>query len=377
MKRIGIHTITDYVNYGNRLQNYATQEILRQLGFEVESIVNHPTPPLEAGWEFTKKRLNNAFKQSPVVLIKKIIKKFADKRIQLVFNSCQRDKAASFKEFTNKYIKESDFVLTLDNIPADINERYDYCVVGSDQIWNPNIRYGSPLDFLSYVSAEKRIALAPSFGVSHIPEKYHKMYTAYLDEMAHLSVREEKGAEIIKKLCGRHAEVLVDPTLILKTNDWKRIATKAKNKPVRPYMVTYFIGEVSSTRLKKLKQIASDRKLDLVMLNSLHDTKRYAANPGEFIDYIRSAALVSTDSFHCIIFSIHFQRPFVVFDRDVKSAPMSSRIDTLLGKFHFEKRKMSYLEKTSRYLEIDFSHVPQIMESERAKTLNYLHKALN
>lgn len=376
MKRIAIHTITDYVNYGNRLQNYAAQEILKSLGFEVESIINYPTKPIEKGLKFTLQRIQNALKLSPITLIQKGLKKIVDRKKQPIYQACQRSKATSFKTFSNKYITESDFVLTLNNVPTNLNERYDFCVVGSDQIWNPNIRYGSPLDFLSYVSKEKRIALAPSIGVSVIPEQYKSIYKQYLSEMAALSVREEKGAELIQTLCGKEAEVLVDPTLALTSEAWLKITTSAKNKPKNKFLLTYFIGEVSPKRLKLLRKMATENQLDLVMMNSLHDTDRYAADPAEFLDYIRSAALVCTDSFHCIIFSMHFKRPFAVFDREGKSAPMSSRIDTLLGKFHFENRKQHLLDKNNQYFQIDFNHVPKIMEMERKKVFNYLENAL-
>ena len=376
MKRIGIHTITDYVNYGNRLQNYATQEILKQLGYKVESIINYPTPPTDDSISQIRNRVNAAFNQSPIQLLKRISKKIKEKRYKSTYIKCQDAKAKTFKEFTKKHIKESDFVLTLSSVPEDINNRYDYCVVGSDQIWNPNIRYGSSLDFLSYVSPEKRIALAPSIGVSHIPENYKPIYRQYLNEMALLSVREEKGAEIIQSLCGKSAEVLVDPTIVLKTNEWKKIVSRAHNKPKSPYLVCYFIGEVSTNRYKKLQYIAKTNKLELVMLNSLHDTVRYSADPGEFIDYIRSSTLVCTDSFHCIIFSMHFQRPFVVFDREGKSAPMGSRIDTLLKKFEFGNRKLNEIEKNGRFFDIHFEHVPAIMDAERGKFINYLKRIL-
>lgn len=376
MKRIGLHTITDYVNYGNRLQNYAGQEILKSLGFEVESIVNYPTKPVEKGLRFTLIRIKNALKLSPITLIKKAIQKIVERKKQPVYQACQRAKALSFKAFSDKYITESDFILTLSNIPEHLNSRYDYCVVGSDQIWNPNIRYGSSLDFLSYVSKDKRIALAPSIGVSVIPQEHIEKYKQYLSEMAFLSVREEKGAELINSLCGRKAEVLVDPTLVLTTDEWSQVAYPAKNKTSQKYLLTYFIGEVSNKRLKILRAMAHDYQLELVMLNSLRDTDRYAADPAEFIDYIRSASLVCTDSFHCIIFSMHFQSPFVVFEREGKSAPMGSRIDTLLRKFQFENRKQVLLEKNNRYFDINFDHVPEIMEIERKKVFGYLEIAL-
>lgn len=376
MKRIAIHTIIDYVNYGNRLQNYAAQEILKSLGYEVESIINYPTKPIEKGLAFTLKRIVNALKLSPVTLFSKAWEKIADRKKRPLYEACQRAKAKSFKAFSDKYIVESNFTLRLNNIPENLNERYDFVVVGSDQIWNPNIRYGSPLDFLSYVSREKRIALAPSFGVSVIPDKFKERYSNYLNDMAFLSVREEKGAELIQALCGRKAEVLVDPTLVLKSEDWLKIATPANNKPNKKYLLTYFIGAVSNKRLAVLKKMAADNQLELVMMNSLHDTDRYDADPAEFLDYIRSAALVCTDSFHCIIFSMHFKSPFVVFDREGKSAPMGSRIDTLLKKFHFEGRKQHLLEKNNHYFEINFELVPDIMELERKKVFEYLGKAL-
>jgi len=377
MKRIGLHTITDYVNYGNRLQNYAAQEVLKSFGFEVESIINYPTRPVEKGFAFTLTRIKNALKQSPSTLFDKLSKKITERKQRPIYEACKRNKAISFKKFSDKYITESDYTLTLNNIPRDLNNRYDYAVVGSDQIWNPNIRWGSPLDFLSYVSTKKRIALAPSIGVSSIPEKYHAKYRTYLDEMAFLSVREEKGAEIIKSLCGREAQVLVDPTLVLNTNAWNTLAKAAANKPTQKYLLTYFIGEVSNSRLETLKRLASTNRLELVMLNSLRDANRFAADPAEFLDFIRSASLVCTDSFHCIIFSMHFNSPFVVFDREGKSAPMSSRIDTLLKKFNFELRKQSLLEVNNQYFEISFDHVESIMEQERKKVYSYLSNALN
>jgi len=373
---IAIHTIIDYVNYGNRLQNYATQEILKSLGYEVESIVNYPTKPKEGGLKFTLIRIKNALLLNPFVLLQKAIKKVVERKQQPIYEACKRTKATTFKAFSDKYITESDFTLTLENTPNNLNERYDFVVVGSDQIWNPNIRYGSPLDFLSYVSKEKRIALAPSIGVSVIPESYKQSYTNYLNDMAFLSVREEKGAELINNLCGRKAEVLVDPTLVLKSEDWLKIATPATNKPDKKYLLTYFIGEVSAKRHKILKQMAASHQLELVMMNSLHDTERFSADPAEFLDYIRSASLVCTDSFHCIIFSMHFKSPFVVFDREGKSVPMGSRIDTLLRKFQFETRKQELLELNKKYFDIEFSHVPKIMETERKKVFEYLGKAL-
>jgi hypothetical protein len=376
MKKIGILTITDYVNYGNRLQNYAAQELLKSLGFEVESIVNVTIPEIETGLAFTIKRLKNALKLSPATLVKKTVEKLDERKNHEKYLAGQRAKEKSFREFSEKYVSETDFVVSQKNIPADLGDRYDYVVVGSDQIWNPKIRYGSSIDFLTFAPKNKRVALAPSFGVSTIPEKYVARYTKWISEMAFLSVREQAGADIIKKLTGLEAPVHIDPTLMLTKEHWLSIAQKAKQKPAEKYLLTYFIGAVSKKRRQLITELAKKNNLKIVQMASLVDIERYDASPAEFIDYINSASLVCTDSFHAIIFSMQSEKPFVVFDREGKSAVMSSRIDTLLSKFKFESRKYSILEQTNNFFTIDYSHVPQILEVERKKVLEYLNNAL-
>ncbi len=375
MKKIGILTITDYLNYGNRLQNYATQELLKSRGFKVESIANITLPPQEGGIEFLMFRIKNAIKQSPLELLKKINQKKTERKNSEKYKVGKLNKEKSFREFSSKYLVETDYVISVNNLPSDLESRFDYFVVGSDQIWNPNIRYGSSIDFLTFAPIEKRIALAPSFGVSHIAEKFIEKYSNWLNDMKYISVREEAGAELIKKLTGKEVPVLVDPTLMLTTNDWLKIAETGKNKPQKPYLLTYFIGEMSSKRKKIIQSLANKNGLELVMLASLDDLERYAANPGEFIDFIHDASLVCTDSFHAIIFSMQMKRPFLVFDREGKSAPMSSRIETLLAKFKFESRRFSNLSDTNDVLKIDYSHVDKIIDIERQKVNDYLDNA--
>lgn len=375
MKKAAIITITDYVNYGNRLQNYAAQELLKSYNLDVESIANIPVREPINELEFTTMRIKNALKLSPVVLIKKIAEKIAERKNKDRFLKAKQAKEKSFREYAVKHTRETSFTVIGDNIPANLGEQYDYFFIGSDQIWNPNIRYGSAFDFATFAPKSKRFALAPSFGVSEITENYVTRYSEWLSGLEQISVREEAGATIIKKLSGREAPVLVDPTLMLTRKQWLSVAEQGINKPVKPYLLTYFIGEVSKKRKKLLAQLAKKHNLEIVRLASLDDIERYDANPGEFIDYINSASLVCTDSFHAIIFSIHMEKPFVVFDREGKSAPMSSRIETLLSKFKFESRKFSKLQNSADIFEIDFSHIPDILKLERDKVYEYLNKA--
>lgn len=371
MKKIGIITICDYTNYGNRLQNYATQEVLKSLGFEVETIVNNPAV-VKSGTELKRGSLGRIKNLS----IDKLFLKILEKTRKKFYKKYEEARKISFKRFTKEYIKETDYVLTRDYIPENIGNCYDYFVVGSDQVWNPLFRQGFPIDFLTFAPKNKRIAFSPSFGISTIPQEYIENYKLWLSEIEYLSVREQTGAKIIKDLTNRDVEVLVDPTLLLSKEKWLEISRESISKPKQEYLLTYFLGGISKRREKIIKRIAETRNLKIVNLASKKDLKRYTADPAEFIDYINSSTVFLTDSFHGCVFSILLGKPFIVFQREDKLPSMSSRIDNLLTKFRLEKRKIENIKFSSELFDIDYSHVPEILEKERKKSINYLKKSL-
>lgn len=375
--KIGLVTILDYNNYGNRLQNYAVQQIILSLGSDVETI----------------KVISNTEKKSKICLIINIsnqiadigIFKFIEKIISRMINKIYiisnkkalRIRLDNFIKFTKENILETNFEISNRDVPIDLNNKYDYFITGSDQVWNPTFKRFSNLDFLTFAQREKRIAYAVSFGIDSIPLEYKARFKVWIEEMCCLSVREEAGAKIIKQLTGREAVVLIDPTMMLDKNDWLKISKESPNKPKNKFLCTYFLGGAYESYKKEITKFSSDSKLELINLNCINDLKRYSEGPSEFLDYIASCELLLTDSFHGAIFSILFNKPFVVFDRIGKAPTMSSRIETLLSKFKLEDRKWEKVMKTGDYFEVDFSHVQLILEAERNKAYEYLKHALN
>ena len=108
----------------------------------------------------------------------------------------------------------------------------------------------------------------------------------------------------------------------------------------------------------------------------MKDKKTYKTGPGEFIDYINSASVFFTDSFHGVVFSILMQTPFVVYERISKSSSMYSRIETLLDMFELRSREANNARDKKDIFNIDFSHIQPILEYERKKALDYLKNAL-
>lgn len=382
MNKIGIITINDYKNYGNRLQNYATQEVLKSLGCKVETIVNNPLKKRNIADKFDKAR-----KMSLGELAKKVLQKLRqklyknnksdeEKEIEVRNKTRNESRIKSFRQFTNENISESSYVISPDNIPSEIGEQYSGFVVGSDQVWNPNFRGGSPIDFLTFAPEYKRFAYSASFGISKLPDKYIDDYRRWLTEMAHISVREDAGAKIVKELTGRYVQVLVDPTLMLNKSQWLSVAKPAKDKPKKQYLLTYFLGDESLESKERINLIAIENKLEIVNMADIDDESRYTADPSEFLDYINSSEIFLTDSFHGAVFSILFEKPFIIFDRVSKIPSMNSRIDTLLTKFDLLDRKSDEIIDNKDVFNIDYSHVPSILAAEREKALDFLKRAL-
>lgn len=370
MKKIAIFTMNGYHNYGNRLQNYATQEVLKSLGFSVETVINNTKYINESNKSISLiQKLKSITSKEIYMKIKfklwyymhkNKVKKYKIKRIE------------AFKNFTLLNIVETNL-----NISDDLLDRFEYFVTGSDQVWNPIFRQGSSIDFLSFAPRNKRIAYSPSFGISEIPPEYVEKYTIWLSEMSKLSIREIAGAKIIKDLTGRDAIVLVDPTLMLKKEKWLSISKIASNKPKKEYLLTYFLGVISGENRNTIKKMAEKNRLQIVNLADLRDLKTYIAGPSEFIDYINSASIFCTDSFHGVVFATLMETPFIVFDRKDTLPSMNSRIETLVATLKLESRLSENIKTNEQIFEVDYSHVSQILEVERKKALDYLKEALH
>lgn len=240
--KIGILTITNGENYGNKLQNYATQKVLESFGCRVETIKNMTGKKI-----IDDNSIRLKIKSKAKLFICHIYNKFGIINIKK-FNIILR--CFSFQKFTDKYINQSKFVISKNCIPTDICKKYDYFVCGSDQVWNPKFNFNSEINFATFAKKEQRIAYSPSFGISKIPEEFASQYKKWINGMNYLSIREQSGANIIKKLTNRDAIVLIDPTLMLSKQEWMSIAKKPAWKLKNKYILTYFLGDKLKERQK-------------------------------------------------------------------------------------------------------------------------------
>jgi hypothetical protein len=365
--RVGIITLNGYYNYGNRLQNYAMQQTLSLLGFEVDTII------INRGKR--KNVLDVVAKQTLGEIATKGVTKLKRKINNFYYVKYIDERTLRFKNFTKMFINETGFSISESYIPLKLDIKYDYFVTGSDQVWNPHYTKGSPLYFLEFAPRCKRVAFSASFGISNLPKEYTERYRQGISSMAHISVRESAGAVIVKELTNRQVEVLVDPTLMLTREHWLSISRPAEHKPIVPYLLTYFLGDVPNDVRNAIREIANRDKLEVVEMATFRDKKRYGSDPSEFLDYINSARIIFTDSFHGGLFSMLFEKPFIITNRLSRAPSMESRVDELLSKFKLKSRKWDTIKNNRCIYEIDYSHIPQILDEERKKAMDYLKTA--
>ncbi|MBQ3053310.1 MAG: polysaccharide pyruvyl transferase family protein [Clostridia bacterium] len=350
MKKCGIVTIWNYGNYGNRLQNYAVQQVLSNM---------------EETDVYTLR-----------IMSKKEILKQIKAEIKADFHFLAKGKVKNegsrlkiFRKFNNRYIKCGfDFKKRLIN-------KTDYIICGSDQIWNYDFA-GEGYFFATFADPKKRISYSASFGVENIPQNKQDEYKKNLKNMKAISVREETGAKIVKDLSGKNATVLVDPTLMLTKKEWQAIAKKPSFIGKEKFILTYFLGDVSADMQEYINDVCSSYGYKLINLE-MKNTNKFWHNsgPSEFIWMIENAEIVLTDSFHGTVFSVLMDTPFLVWERQDKLHSMSSRIDTLLSTLRLQDRRWSG-QKGEVVFEKEYAHISEILQKERQKAIDFLKKAM-
>lgn len=379
MKKVGIVAVSNH-NYGSLLQTYAMQKAIEKLGLDNEIILFRSNPK-----EQLLRVLNTTFLGIKLKGIKKkVICKLKYPEIAKGFTI----RASKFEDFKNRYCNFTQQVTTREELSAMLLN-YSGIILGSDQVWHPanlEMNYFT----LNFVPEDMtKIAYAPSFGVSSIPEKQLERTKRYLSRINFLSVREKAGQKIIKNLIGMDVPVVCDPTALLTYKDWDSIKG---DKPIiqENYIFCYFLGTNPKHRefanqIKKITglKIVALQHLDEFVKEDLNfaDEKPYNISPADFVNLIANATIVLTDSFHGTMFSIYYHKNFFTFSRysEEKKESTNSRIASVLDRLQLSDRRLSATEdiETSLSKSIDWSKVDYRLKEFRKISLQYLEDAID
>ena len=313
-------------------------------------------------------------------MLKKVNKKIGN-------NARKRDNY--FEEFSRNFFRLSDRYDSFEELTKACNEKYSDVIVGSDQLWLPSNIYADYYTLNFVPDNVNKISYATSFGAAVIPKWQRESVKRFLERFQHLSVREQKGRELIKELTGLDAKIACDPTLLFGADEWLEIQDE---KPFidGKYIFCYFLGNNQLHRrfANELKEKTGYKIVALQHLDeyvkadeNFGDIKPYNVGPSEFVNLIRNAEYVCTDSFHGSVFSSIYNKRFFTFMRFKADSTMStnSRITSLLSILGLEDRLLTGEENAENYMnrEINFEDVNKRLENFRKESLEYLKEALN
>ena len=369
--KIAIFTITDGANYGNRLQNYALDKAMTKIGCDVETV----RCITSRDYGFIKEKY---------IFLKNLIKIIVKRNT----NFCYLKRKKIFERFNNKNIKFSKFVAKKNIISHQINDDYDYFVFGSDQIWNTRfeiIKENIDIHFGTYIENNKKIAYAASFGSDNIPDEMLNFVSERVKDFYKVSVREKTGIEIIHNHLGYSADLVIDPTMLLTSREWRLISQKPDYVSGEKFMVTYILGDIGQKAIEVVNCIAEKYGLKVINLgieflndNEIKNKDYYYTDPNGFIWLIDHAECVVTDSFHASVFSVLFHKPLKVFERVAteKNNNMVGRIDNLLEMFKITDCKNNYSESLDLYDDERIAIIEDILSVERKKSMDFLLESM-
>ncbi len=332
LKKILILSFRNPFNYGAELQVFSLCKKLRMLGYDAE-VLDLARPGFDTDARDSRKlqiAYNSSFKHRCI----EKLRFFKHRLFWAVHWKRTGKKIRNSEEFHTKYNNftkhryrnfDELYIMPLD---------YTHYIVGCDQVWN--FEYPFPLDpyFLSFVKNGKKIAYAASIGHSELPERLKDYYRKHLQTIEAISMRELQGSAIVSEQLGRPVETMLDPTILITPEEWRKIFD-IENKPnnavvmylcsYRPYAIELAKEMARRNGLKKIIYITTEVKY------SFKDPEvecRFDVSAPEFVSLFANASFVITNSFHGTAFAVNLgKRFFTVVNDRMKT---SSRFYSLL-----------------------------------------------
>lgn len=353
--KVGIITFHKAISYGAVLQAYALQNFMFSLGIDNE-IVDYKCEYMINHYQKTLRRTSDNAVKDFLWSLKTASGVRAGRKTTLEF-------AGKFLKMSRPYTKEN---------LAEAKDEYKAFVTGSDQVWSPTCVGFDPAYFLTFAKPEQKYSYAASIAVKEYPKKLKNEFAKRISDFQGCSVREKSGAQIVRELTGKNAGVHIDPTLLLDSAQWDKIANEEKREP--------YIFLFNVLKPKKLIdyaiKLAEEKDMKILYLNNRHPIahKRIEylspVTADKFIGLIKNAEYVCTNSFHGYAFSVIYGKKFVV-ETETAASP-NIRAQELSEYLGLSDRILSSDRTPDIDCVYDYDNVRRRLEIERKKSAEYL-----
>lgn len=358
MLKVYLLTFHGSVNYGAVLQAYALAKTIKTLGHDCKVIdynrVLHHKNYL---------RISGGSWKSSVVQILALPEKYILHKKFDAFSL--RNMPLTTKSFNGfNALSENDF------------EKDALFIVGSDQIWNCELTESNYHYYLDFTHSPNKYSYAASFGVTDLSRwKDKEKVLALLKDFRRISVREESGRTILENELGIESQVVCDPTFLLSSEQWKKIAQVPTGLPkqyVLLFMLTY-----NEKLVEAAKKLADEKQLPV--LNLAYTVKSIPGirsvrnvSPQEWLGLIANAATVFTNSFHGFALSLNMHRQVWVA---LTKGTRNSRIVDLANRYGVTNRILT--DDIMLYHEIDYKSINKAIENDVLHSLDYLKEIID
>lgn len=367
--RLALLTFHNAANYGASLQAYALQKFLADKGYDCEYI-NYVND--SRGHEYSMTwHIYDSLRHG----------KLTSAAAYLAGSPFMTLRKMRFDSFYRKNLRQTEKVYRNSKEAEELNDMYDYFVIGSDQVWNPVCSGNDAAFLLDFVKdGRKRISYSPSFGMTEVDDAHKDVYRDNLKKFAHIGVRETVGQKIVQELTGREAMLCLDPVLLLSKEQWEEVMPKKEQK--ESFIFSYTNRDSQTRDFFKTGYKLDGRKHYVLsrytkpgdFLDSQVRVK-YCMSPQEFLWVVNNADIVVSASFHCIAMSIILNRQFVaiITGDEGKDERLLNMLRTLGLQDRVLKEGMTVENVNAP---IDYKVVNERIEQMKKQSIDYILRAI-
>lgn len=370
--KVGLLTLHSNTNFGGGLQQIALFETLKALGHEPQFLCVQN----RAQTSGAKRIIGILTSYSPMQLLnatKEALQRVVKEKIQETPNFEISKKTDNFNYSFLNYTPKFD----LNELPRYASE-CDALICGSDQVWTDV--YSDALPYFCDGIPEfkgKRIAYAACSVHNRAPLYNREKIKKLLSDFDAISVRDETTRKLVKRYSEIEPPIVCDPTLLY---DFKSYISPS---PVKgEYIFAYVLGNKSAEwhqrNIDNIKAATGITKV-VALTTSLDEKYPWAdivitdALAVDWMNILREAQFVYTNSFHAILFSLKFHRQFIAYYGDIVR---SSRITGLRDQFGMTQRIVTSPHKTDLSSPVKFDKSDAIINELSRHSMSFLKQAL-
>ena len=375
--KIGILTLPLHNNYGGILQAYALQTVLKRMGHDavvIDKSREIKLPIISFSRYFLYFKL-----LAHKVLVDRNTTIFWDRKHNREYKVMSTYTLPFMQMYIKRFVAKRDY--------SNIKQGdFDAFVVGSDQVWRPKY-FGQNIiskAFLSFAKDwdVKRISYAASFGTEEweYSEEQTLECKEWIKKFDAVSVRESSAVKLCKEYLNVDALHVLDPTMLLSATDYIQLFKDA-NSPQSPASLMCYILDETEDKQKVVFNVEETLNLTAFSVNSKYEVRtapleeRIQPPVEAWLRGFYDAKFVVTDSFHACVFSILFEKPFIVYGNKDRGM---ARFHSLLSIFGLENRLITNSVAAQKVIAepIDWNAVNARKKEWQEKSLNFLKNNL-